>query len=209
MNVPVYVIVRDRVTDLKLLVEWLERAGHDRIVLLDNDSEWPPALEYLEATPHQVVRLRENLGPQCLWHLGAPDEWFVYTDPDIVPLDDCPPDAVDHLRSLLDRYDYSKAGLGLFVDDLPKIPELNWERSLHGADRWQGDCYKAPVDTTFALYRPGVPWCIDAVRSGPPYEVRHMPWYRTRELSAEDRFYYSRASGASTWGQQMRLLCGH
>jgi len=208
MDVAVYIVVRDRLTDLEVLVEWLEKAGQDRITFLDNDSTWPPLLEYLEETPHKVVRFGRNLGPHCLWHWEVPDEWFVYTDPDVVPHEDCPEDAVDHLRSLLDIYDVPKAGLGIHVDDVPPVGLLRWEHELHNKARWKGSAFDAPVDTTFALYRPGASQGLQAVRSGPPYEVRHMPWYRRDKISEEDLHYFRRASGASTWGNQMRGLCG-
>ena len=34
---PIIINCRDRVTPLRKLVEWLERANHQTIVLLDND----------------------------------------------------------------------------------------------------------------------------------------------------------------------------
>ena len=208
VNPPIYIIVRDRVTDLKVLVEWLEKAGHDRIAFLDNDSTWPPLLEYLEKTPHEVVRFGRNLGPYCLWEWEVPDEWFVYTDPDLIPHEDCPLDAVAHLRWLLDIYDVPKAGLGLHVDDVPEFGTTRWEYELHGERRWLGEAFDAPVDTTFALYRPSTPRGLIAVRSGPPYEVRHMPWYRRSDFTDEDRYYIANASGASSWANQMRSVCG-
>lgn len=204
VSVPAFIICRDRLTDLKALVEWLERAGHDRITFLDNDSTWPPLLEYLEATPHSVVRFGVNMGPHVMWDWDVPDEYFIYTDPDVVPHEDCPLDAVDHLRFLLDRHDVAKAGLGLYINDVAPTPQLGWEWQLHSDSRWLGDCFDSPVDTTFALYRPSSPRSLIAVRSGPPYEVRHMPWYRRNNLTEEDVHYFSRASGASTW----KAICG-
>jgi hypothetical protein len=206
LTVPVHIICRDRLTDLKALVEWLEKAGHDRIIFLDNDSTWPPLLEYLEKTPHKVIYFGRNLGPHCLWEWDVPDEWFIYTDPDVVPHEECPLDAVDHLRWLLDNHDVPKAGLGLHVLDVEPHIYLRWEWQLHGENRWLGDCFEAPVDTTFALYRPSSPRCLVAVRSGFPYEVRHMPWYRRSEPSEEDAHYFARASGASTWMPHVRAM---
>jgi hypothetical protein len=42
VTTPVIIIVRDRLKPLALLVDWLERAGAQRLVLLDNDSTYPP-----------------------------------------------------------------------------------------------------------------------------------------------------------------------
>jgi hypothetical protein len=45
-----------------VLVDYHERAGQERIVLLDNASVYPRLIEYLDATPHTVIRLRINAG---------------------------------------------------------------------------------------------------------------------------------------------------
>ena len=103
-NPPIFICSRDRVSCLRRLVDWLEQAGHERIVIVDNASTYEPLLDYLDGSPHQVVRLAENHGKRALWRAGlAPSDWFVYTDPDILPMDDCPLDAVEQLRSALDR----------------------------------------------------------------------------------------------------------
>lgn len=205
---PIYINCRDRVSTLRDLVAWLERAGHERIVLLDNDSTWEPLIDYLGATPHQVVRLGENLGCRALWDAGlVPDEWFVYSDPDLVPIEDCPLDAVCHLRELAERHGAVKAGLGLYLDDLPaSLPCLAWERSLVSEDRLlEPGVFSSLIDTTFAIYRPSAAFTPHAIRTGHPYQVRHPSWYLTEsQLSDEDRHYLafarSDASGSS-WAQ--------
>ncbi|MEZ5216955.1 MAG: hypothetical protein R2715_10310 [Ilumatobacteraceae bacterium] len=52
--------VRDRVTPLVQLVDWLERAGVEDIWLIDNASTFEPLLDYLRSTPHHVVRSEQN-----------------------------------------------------------------------------------------------------------------------------------------------------
>ena len=122
---PVFVPVRDRLTPLRQLLGWLERAGHDDIWLVDNASTYPPLLDFLASTDHHVVRLGHNLGHRSPWLSGAVqrharNRFFVVTDPDVVPSEECPADAVDRFRDLLDRHDYlHKAGFGLRIDDLP------------------------------------------------------------------------------------------
>ena len=123
-DVPVFVNCRDRVSSLRLLVSWLERAGHERIHLVDNDSTYEPLLEYYETTPHTVVRLGANCGHLAPWTMGVIEHHargpYVVTDPDVVPTEECPPDAVARLLELLDRHPgHVKAGLGLVIDDLP------------------------------------------------------------------------------------------
>lgn len=150
-QVPIYIACRDRLSELRLLVDWLERAGHERIVLVDNDSQWPPLLEYLEATPHRVVRLSENIGPRAFWDAGIFDvdrsatEHYVLTDPDVLPVEECPMDLVDHLVRVLDTHpDVQKAGPGLKLDDLPahyKYREaVYFGKTGCGNARWETGC---------------------------------------------------------------------
>ncbi len=127
MNCPIFINCRDRITCLSVLVDWLEKAGHENIYLLDNDSSYPPLLEYYEQTPHTVVRLNENLAHTALWKTDVLDryakraDYYVYTDPDVVPVEECPPDALELFVHLLERYPtFVKAGFGLRIDDLPR-----------------------------------------------------------------------------------------
>lgn len=204
---PIYVNCRDRVTHLRQLVAWLERAGHERIVLLDNASTYEPLLEFYASTPHQVVRLGRNVGARSLFDADlVPAERFVYTDPDVVPLDDCPLDAVTYLQGLLDRYpEFPKAGLGLHLDDVAAdMPSLSWEQGpeIHGP-LVEPTAYRSLIDTTFALYRPAARFEYAALRTVGPYEARHMSWYAV-ELSAEDRYYLEHAipgPDGSSWAQ--------
>lgn len=210
--IPILVNVRDRVTPLRALVDWLERAGQERIVLLDNASTWPPLLEYLEQSPHEVVRLDRNWGNQSIWkaNLLPRNEWFVFTDPDVVPTEDCPLDAVAHLRELLESHHaYIKAGLGLYLDDVPEtMPHLAWERSLVASNMeiapgaFGGNIM---VDTTFALHRPAAWYTLRGIRCGYPYQARHTSWY-VREPSEEDRYYLAHAiqgPEGSSWAKAM------
>ena len=202
---PVFIPVRDRVTPLRLVVDWLERAGHQDIWLVDNASTYEPLLAYLNASPHHVVRLTHNFGHRSPWLSGAVqrharNQYFVVTDPDVLPDDDCPLDAVEHFRDLLDRYpDLHKAGFGLRIDDLPDHYALAaqvraWERRFWTDEREPG-VYRADIDTTFALYRPMRRHLeSQAVRTGAPYVARHLPWYvDSADLPEEDRYYRAHA----------------
>jgi hypothetical protein len=209
---PVVINCRDRVAPLKKLVGWLERHGHQRIVLVDNASSYPPLLRYLERTKHYVVRLDRNTGHLAPWesgvidtHIGA-DEYYVETDGDVVPESFCPGGVLDLLREILDRYpEHCKAGPGLRIDNLPRWSShrreiMRWERQFWESpiaavpDGWP-TLYEAPIDTTFAMYRPSAEPLLDkAIRTGFPYVARHEPWYSNAwRPSREDRYYRAHA----------------
>lgn len=206
---PIFITVRDRLTPLLALISWLEVAGHQRIVLIDNDSTYPPLLDYLHKTRHEVIWF-DNHGSQALWICGlAPaDEWFVLTDPDIIPTDDCPLYAVHYLHQLLLQHEsYSKAALGLYLDDVPEsMPSLTWERTLvdpsmpdSPAVELANGVWGTLSDTTFALHRPGAEFGYEAIRTGAPFQARHTSWYATNDLSDEDRYYLGRAEAGELW----------
>jgi hypothetical protein len=209
---PVLITCRDRVEPLKQLVAWLESSGYERIIFVDNDSSFAPLLSYFEETCHQVVRLGRNLGHLAVWegdvlqalgHKGA----FVVTDCDVVPDQDAPSDALDHFADLLFRYsDVDKVGFGLRIDDLPltyqfRTEVIDWESQFWETEVEPG-VFQADIDTTFALYRPSAPTgTYRALRTGPPYVARHLPWYSdSLHLSEEDQYYRDHAmSGVSNW----------
>lgn len=216
-----FVLCRDRVESLRELVDWLERTGFEQIHLLDNDSAYEPLLDYYRHSPHDVVRLGRNVGKNALWTdrrfkrlVGR--RRFVYTDPDVVPVEECPQDVVRRFDELLDRHgDVTKVGFGLVIDDLPDHyrfrPEVvEWESQFWEPSRVvEPGVFRAPIDTTFALYRSwssGVP-PIDALRTGPPYVARHVTWYIDSESPPDEETFYAdrlaRATpesvGTSTW----------
>lgn len=211
---PVVVIVRDRLSCLERLVDWLEDHGVDEIHLVDNDSTYPPLVAYLETSPHRVWRVGGNLGHRAPWIIGIVAELsargpFVVTDPDVLPAPSCPDDVFEHLARLLDRYPgVDKVGLGLRIDDLPaefvhRDSVVTWEeRFWH--DEAEPGVYRAPVDTTFALYRATASHDFtNALRTGPPYVAHHLPWYAdSSSPTDEDRYYRARLDPSiSTWDQ--------
>lgn len=211
-NVHVFIIVRDRLSCLQTLVEWLTKSGHRNITLVDNASTYPPLLEFLAKTDCKVIRLHENLGHTVLWKIPEIKEvinanWFVYTDPDVIPDEVCPVDAVGKFYNLLLNHAYYlKAGFGLRLDDLPswyhlKDKVIEWETQYHQKFVEQ-DVFDADIDTTFALYRPGTGYCFGpALRTMGAYRARHLPWYlNSNELNLEDQFYREHAlSSVTTW----------
>ena len=209
----------NKITSLQALINWLISAGHRNIIILDNDSKYPPLRAYYSKLPGcvKLVQLKKNYGYLALWHsdyinqIKAP---FVYTDPDIVPTEFCPIDAVDVFQEIAQAYprQYDKIGFGLKIDDIPdcygpKLFVCNWEKQFwsmpvsRNGNQMHFGCklYKAPLDTTFALYTE-TKWGVNAIRTGEPYLARHTDWYvNSQSPTAEDVFYDQHARGVS-WG---------
>lgn len=202
LNVPIFIVCRDKVSPLVSQVEWLELHGYQRIVLVDNASTYPPLLEYFDRTPHEVVRLTENVGPHdSIWSTGVRDRYargnhFVVTDCDVIPDSGCPGDAVNYFYWALCRFpSYVKVGFGLRIDDLPAHNDL--AENVRAREYWfwtrrfSLNLYHAPIDTTFALYRPESPFVLrPAIRTGNPYIAQHRPWYLDSKNRTEEEQYY-------------------
>lgn len=217
-----FVIFRDRVTYARRCVAALEAAGLD-VVLIDADSAWPPAVEWVESQVgrwerDQLIKMFVNQHPRDLWNdyqPGAsiirryvgPDERFVVTDCDVVPSGNCPESWLTTLGMLLDENPAAvKAGLGLRTDNLPPWFARRDEVRLWEA-KYQVGCARpvlrpgstlgvwADIDTTLALYRRPGPFRLGpAIRTTAPYEALHLPWYEdTANLPEEIRFYNLRA----------------
>jgi hypothetical protein len=205
-DTPIFINSRDRLSCLRELLDWLRSAGHRNITIIDNASTYPPLLSFLDACSYNVVYLKQNLGHKALWQVDAFSQiirsnYFVYTDPDVIPDPGAPKDAVLLFYRLLEKYpDFVKAGFGLRIDDLPdhyhlKQQVIHWEKNLYTREI-ENDVFVAHIDTTFAIYRPGTTYGHGpALRTGGVYCARHSPWYAdSKRLSDEELYYRSHAS---------------
>ncbi len=214
-KLPVLIICRDLVTDLKLLINWFEKTGHENIILLDNNSSYPPLLEYLSASPHEVVKLNSNLGHKSPWISKFVERFdkstpFVVTDPDLLPDPEAPEDSFEYFQELLLRYKkFDKAGFGLHIDDIPVINPyrdqiIQWEEPFWNKEL-ESLVYAAHLDTTLALHRPQTPYKVtEAIRTGRPYMAKHLPWYRDPHNPNEETAYYlmNRDNQVGYWNRQ-------
>jgi hypothetical protein len=206
MRIPVFVNSRDRLTCLRQVLAWLSEAGYRNVTIIDNASTYPPLVAFLRECSYPALRVKKNLGHTALWRIRElrsviRNEWFVYTDPDILPIVSCPPpDVIPYLYAVMNRHpDYVKAGLGLLLTDIPdqyylKQFVLRGQENLYGREV-EPDVYEADTDTTFALYRPGTPYVVaPSLRTRGVYQARHLSWYAdSAHLDKEDQYYRGHA----------------
>lgn len=217
-RIPVFLLCRDRVLVLKELIRWLEKAGLVNIYIIDIDSSYQPFQAFLNAAGYPIFRL-QNDGPWKIWEHEKIKEimrsnYYVVSDSDVVP-DEFPPphphNAIERFLLLLERYQHvQKVGFGLRIDDIPdrythKMAVLRWEARYWRKEIEPG-VYEAPIDTTFALYRPSDTFSTTALRTGAPYLARHMPWYLDVDnLPDDEKWYQERANPAyGTWHNKLR-----
>lgn len=213
-RIPIIINNRNRFTYLRKLIDSLESRGYYNIYILDNNSTYPPLLSYYSELSYKIIRLNANLGYLALWKSGLYKkfyrDYYVYTDPDVVLIEECPSDFLkvlhDKMRQDLSLY---KVGLSLRIDDLPESYNkrnevLHWEKQFY-EERIDSFFFSARVDTTFALYRPGstkaeANFYTKTYRSDFPYQVRHLPWYvDSNNLSEEDQFYIQNSATSTHW----------
>lgn len=200
-DIPIIINAYNRYNCMLDLIKFLENTGHTNIILLDNGSTYEPLLNYYSTTKHRVEYLNKNVGHLALWDSGFVrnfrGQYYVYTDPDVVPIEECPENFMEYFYETLQQYkNYLKIGFSLKTDDLPdhsrfKSDVIGWE-AQHWADPIvQGKYYRAPIDTTFAMYAPKHPggWSW-SIRTDAPYMARHTSWYLDHDNLPDDETYY-------------------
>ena len=208
-NVPIFINARDRLGVMKKLIDWLLGAGYRNIIILDNDSTYPPLLEYYSELDKdsrvKIITLGKNFGYKALWdskileylHISTP---YVYTDPDVLPAENCPKDIVRQLYEILDAHrEIRKVGLGLIYEDITFYDRENWQK--HEAEFYKsgyidGKIAYANVDTTFALYSNTRSYSLRlSLRTLGDLRARHLPWYFDYDnLPADEKYYIDHAS---------------
>ena len=207
LDIPIFILARDRMAGLTKMVYWLLRAGYHDIRILDDDSTYPPLLEYYDrigAMPYvQVIRRGGENGSAVLWETELlndlpPETPYVVASSEAIPDEKCPQDIVRRLCLELDNYPFlEKIGPVLRTDDVNDTdPNIVKEKQAYLACQFvspKDGAYFAPVENTFALYR-GI--CHHyavrlSLRIGSPYLLRNLPWYYDQQHLPEDvRYYY-------------------
>jgi hypothetical protein len=200
--IPIIIINFNRLDCLLKQIKKLESLGLNNIRILDNNSTYPPLLEYYGICPYIIHRLDKNMEFEALWTSGIfekyyKNQYYVLTDPDVIPDDTCPDDFLVHFYNLLQKYsNLDKVGFSLKIDDLPDYYDKKCKVIDHESQFWKklvnNDYYDAPIDTTFALYRPNEKGGAElrAGRTKLPYIAKHLPWYSDSSNPDDETLYY-------------------
>ena len=203
-SIPIFIISYNRLSHVKQMIEWLEQMGKTNIIIIDNASSFPPLLEYYKTIPYNVIYMDQNYGHLVFWSHPRFKEYrksfYIVSDPDVCPVEECPNDFVEHFLDVFEKHPHvTKVGFSLKIDDLP--PDglfteevVKWEKRFRQTRIKEG--WLTGLDTTFALYGPD--WISGehyswnrAIRCNPPYELRHLPWYKQKMKVTEEDVYYS------------------
>lgn len=231
-EIPIIVPVFNLVSYTKFMVDQLDGLGLDNYIICDNDSTYPPMIDYLNelSKTRRVAFLGENIGPRAYAEtpefLSILPDYFIVTDPDLVFNDELPKNFMRKMKRVLDMYGISKVG---FAIDIEKTKDKFFDAAQ--VKRWEGSywlnemkqyeerdsLYAAPIDTTFCLYRKdrvieelsksrnGIT-STSAFRIGGRFTCEHMGWWRDQPLDVEEEEYYnSRQKWASTYNEKLRL----
>lgn len=218
-STPIFINVRDRVDCLKKLINWLLDAGYTNIHLLDNASTYQPLLEYFKRIDNdsrvKIHFLKKNLGHKALWDSNILeklqiDRPYVYSDPDVIPDQNCPKDVVKRLFDLLEANPYCiKAGLGLHYEDITYAQSSKMKKyeSQYYTVPVGDNAYFANLDTTFALYRNIRFYTyFSCIRTTGDMMVRHIPWYyeKEKDVPLDEQYYMKHANTSSSFWQAMK-----
>lgn len=225
-DIPVIINNYNRLETLKKLISGLESRGYYNIHIIDNHSSNPGLLEYYKNLKYRVYLLDQNLGCGTLWKSGLfkkfKRNYFVYTDSDMVMVDECPDDFMNVFLNVLKRHPLAqKVGFSLKIDDLPdcyllKDHVIDFEGQYYNYYLEDEQLYRAPIDSTFALYRPRAKEKhannnIEIYRTAFPYMAYHLPWYQDSLNPDDDEKYYLEHLDSGYWysSKSKRILDEH
>ena len=203
-NIPIFINARDRVGVMKQQIDWLLDAGYTNIIILDNHSTYPPLLEYYKSFAAdkrvRIIIFNQNLGFKSIWKSGILETLnittpYVYTDPDLVPVDSCPKNVIQRLLKILKKNTLiKKVGLGMVYDDITFYDKARWqeiEQHYYDFTDVSKDLHYVQVDTTFALYVNCRHYNLRfSMRTLGDLMAKHLPWYFDYDNLPEDELYY-------------------
>ncbi len=221
-SIPVIINNFNRLGSLRREVEWvLDLDGGTSVIILDNNSTYPPLMDYYRSLrTHQfiqVVFLGYNSGLEGLEDMACELRqypFFVITDPDLIPYEDTPADILLRMKEVLDQHpEYNHVGASIEIEDIPDQYPLRQQVQNWEARYWPPEApvigdglFEAWVDSTFGMYRgtSGVRQIDHALRMDRPYRMKHVDWYMDPDdYSEEQEYYLSTCTRVASWNDHL------
>ena len=199
-SIPIILNNFNRLSTTKKLADDLYSLGYTNIYILDNNSTYPPLLEWYKECPYKVEMLGKNMGQLAIYnsdYINKFNGWVAYSDSDIELNENCPSGFIETMIQGADKHNRLKAGLALRIDDLPTTRYglyIKREEAKFWKTELEPDIYQADVDTTFSVIKVGQPFQYHAIRLAGNLTARHIPWYLDYEnLSPEELYIIEKA----------------
>lgn len=219
-NIPLIIPVFNQLTYTRNLINWFRWYYPDNpIYIVDNGSTYMPLRDwYSSHDDAYIFEYKENsfinnlkLSLGGLVKLRGKLDYYIISDPDIMPHPNTPPNFLEIFKDAIDNKGFHRSGFGLITDDLPE--ELNEREMIIGNEKEllnqpipffykdkRYDGFKAPLDTTFCLYKRdnggwsspmnGNDWgnCLRL------FKAHHMMWYLRPDSINEEMDYYFKSA---------------
>jgi hypothetical protein len=216
-GIPIFIISYNQYTFVKSMVEQLQPYTNN-VYVIDNKSTYEPLIEYLKEIDGKnatVLWMPENYGHKVYERdeiIALGGEKYVVTDPDLLLNPNLPPNFIDILAELSDKYKTNKIGFALDIKEninlskkyngktLPEHESLYWSQPVPDPNY---KLYRADIDTTFALINKKfyVKGALDnSIRVAGDFTCVHRPWLNNWEsdLQPGELDHYLNANNKST-----------
>ncbi len=216
-GIPIIIPSYNQLTYLRNLINWWHfYYPENEIIILDNGSDYGPLLQYYKdfdtTISATIIMYSENICAKNLKEfietsIKGKYDYYVISDPDIMPHPNTPPNFLEIWKGFIDK-GYHRVGFNLITDNLPNW--LNEKEMIVGNEnellrnpveeynRHIG--FLAPIDTTFAMYSTkNSGWSSpmnsrDWSNSLRIFDAFHLGWYQhTDYVNPEMDHYYRTA----------------
>jgi FkbM family methyltransferase len=166
------------------------------IQILDNKSTDPHTIQYLSNSLYPVIYNHINGGPRIstqdnphIYHTMP--EQFIITDPDLEFNENLPPDFIERMIHISNKYNAYKVGFALRLDDYSEMFKDTYYTTSSRTftiEEWESQfwnnrinddegytLYNADIDTTFCIIKKNSSQI--RIRMAGNFLARHIPWY--------------------------------
>lgn len=223
-NIPLIIPNFNQLTYLKNLINWWRWYNpQGRVFIVDNASTYEPLLAYydtlneggMDVFRYPENRLGKNLREFIDKNIIDKYEYYVISDPDIMPHPNTPQNFLEHWVNYI-KSGFHRVGFNLIISELPSWlnyrdgilydeSELIKDRLVVRCEGFNG--YRAPIDTTFAMYTTknsgwyspmnGEDWS-NALRI---FDAFHLGWYIDGDRLNKEMEYYFKSARYRVPGQ--------